>query len=454
MENLGEARLTARSGATLFFGSGLVALGNSAAPGVLGVSGADVGRLRIVGSLALVSALVVLLVPWTRLRPRAPIVVAIWGLVLLLACGQWAGYAATGQAPSAYPVFFMLIFGWLGLTQPRFTSLLFAPVVVLGCGWLTVMTPHVSVSFTGLLVAVCSSVLIAETIAWAMARGRRHAQDLRTLVSASSDLREVLNLAEGAELASVSTRAVLHADRVELLVLESGVVPVVPGDRTPTPLFGLVAAAAATGVPYGDRDGLAIPLVGPSGVIAVVIAFGVRRDPITDQIVQLLSSEFGGRLEQLRLLEALGEQALRDAVTGVGSRRHADALIAGLQPDDSLLLIDVDHFKHVNDTRGHVGGDRLLEQLGSHLRSGLRDRDCVARYGGDEFLVRLRTNDGDSLDIAQRLLDTWIATGDVPTFSVGIAAHERGADPKTTFAEADRALYISKREGRARIAVV
>ena len=116
-------------------------------------------------------------------------------------------------------------------------------------------------------------------------------------------------------------------------------------------------------------------------------------------------------------------------------------------------MIDVDHFKEINDTRGHLGGDRLLEQLGAHLRHGLRDHDAVARYGGDEFLVRLQTHDGDSSEIARRLLRTWMAVGDVPTFSVGIAAHVRGADPQATFAEADRALYVSKREGRARIEV-
>jgi diguanylate cyclase (GGDEF)-like protein len=269
-------------------------------------------------------------------------------------------------------------------------------------------------------------------------------------VAASSDLREVLSLVEGAELAAESTRTVLHADRVELFVVESGVVA---GRDFPSPLSALVTVAAESGEARRDGVGLAIPLVGPTGVIAVVLAFGVPRDPVTDQIARLLSTEFGGRLEQLRLLEALGEQTLRDALTGVGSRRHADALVSGLQAGDSLLLIDVDHFKDVNDTRGHLGGDRLLEQLGAHLRAGLRDEDAVARYGGDEFLVRLHTHDGDARVIARRLLDIWVAAGDVPTFSVGIAAHQPGADPQETFAEADRALYVSKREGRARIAV-
>ncbi len=80
-------------------------------------------------------------------------------------------------------------------------------------------------------------------------------------------------------------------------------------------------------------------------------------------------------------------------------------------------------------------------------------RTPVARYGGDEFLVRLHAHDGDAHAVARRLLDTWVEAGDVPTFSVGIAGHKPGADPKDTFAEADRALYVSKREGRARIAV-
>jgi diguanylate cyclase (GGDEF)-like protein len=450
VENLGESRLVARSGAMLFVGAGLVAVANSFALRELGVEGVDVGRMRLLGLISLISAVITLYIPWQRLPRRASMSLAVWGLVLLLASGAWTGYAATDQAPSAYPVFFILIFGWLGLTQERWTSVLFAPVVALGCAWLTVSTDHVTISFAGLSVAIITSVLIAETIAWAMARSRRYADDLSILVAASSDLREVLNLAEGTALASTSTQAVLHADRVILLVLESGVVP---EGRISPPLVELVTDAATTGEAKGDRFGLAIPLVGPSGVIAVVVAFGVSRDPVTDQIVRLLSSEFGGRLEQLRLLEALGEQTLRDALTGVGSRRHADALVEGLQPGDSLLLIDVDHFKHVNDTRGHLGGDRLLEQLGSHLRSGLRDHDAVARYGGDEFLVRLQVHDGDSSDIARRLLETWLANGDVPTFSVGIAAHGRGDDPQATFAEADRALYVSKREGRARIEV-
>ncbi len=450
MENLGEARLVGRSGATLFAGAGLLALMNSFALGVLAITGVDVERMRILAALSVLCAFVVLVVPWHRLPARSSLVLAVLGLVLLLASGQWTSYATTDQARIAYPAFFLLIFAWIGLVHPRGSAALFAPLAALGCGWLTVTTPHVTVSFSGLFVAIITSVLIAETIAWAMARSRHHADDLRILVSASSELRDVLSLVEGAALASESARAVLHASRIELVVLEAGVVP---PNRLSTSDLQLATAALERGSPQGNRAGLAIPLVGPSGVIAVVVAVGVRRDPVTDQIVRLLSTEFGGRLEQLRLLEALGEQTLRDPLTGVGSRRHADALVEGLQPGDSLLLIDVDHFKTVNDTRGHLGGDRLLEQLGAHLRAGLRDLDSVARYGGDEFLVRIQARDGDAVAIARRLLESWTEVGDVPAFSVGIATHGRGLEPQLTFAEADRALYVSKNEGRARIEV-
>ncbi len=434
----------------LFAGAGFLALVNSFALSSLDAAGVDVTRMRVLSTLSVACAAVTLRVHWHRLTPRAPLVLAFSGLALLLGSGSWASYATTAQAPVAYPAFFVLIFAWIGLIQPRWTAVMFAPVVVLGCAWLTVTTQHATVSFAGLLVVIATSVLIAETIAWAMARSRRHAEDLAALVHASSDLRDVLDLAEGARLAAQSARAVLHADGVELVVLEGGVV--VPNRLTAADLYRANAAIESES-PEGDRDGLAIPLVGPSGVIAVAVATGVSRDAVTDQLTRLLSTEFGGRLEQLRLLEVLGEQTRRDPLTGVGSRRHADALVAGLQPGDSLLLIDVDHFKRVNDTRGHLAGDRLLEQLGAHLRGGLRDVDSVARYGGDEFLVRVHARDGDAAAIASRLLETWTEVGDVPAFSVGIAMHGLGVEPQATFAEADRALYASKHEGRARIEV-
>jgi diguanylate cyclase len=201
----------------------------------------------------------------------------------------------------------------------------------------------------------------------------------------------------------------------------------------------------------GGRFDFDIPLVGPSGTLGVASVQGVKLSPFTDQLLQVMSFDLGGRLEQLRLLEVLGEQSFSDALTGVGNRRHADALTAQLSPGDAVLLIDLDHFKNVNDADGHRAGDRVLEELGAHLKSALRQEDSVARYGGDEFLIRLNPKDGSPEQIAQRLLTSWLQAGAAVSFSVGVAVHMKETDPLATFALADAALYEAKRSGRARI---
>ncbi len=100
---MGGARLIARTGAMLFCGAGLVAFVNSFAFRAMGVVGVDAGRMRMLALLSLISAVAVLFVPWHRLPHRASISLAVLGLVLLLASGQWTGYAASEQARVAYP---------------------------------------------------------------------------------------------------------------------------------------------------------------------------------------------------------------------------------------------------------------------------------------------------------------------------------------------------------------
>ncbi len=127
----------------------------------------------------------------------------------------------------------------------------------------------------------------------------------------------------------------------------------------------------------------------------------------------------------------------------------------------SLILIDVDHFKTVNDRYGHPVGDRVLAVLGSLLRRSLRRSDAIGRYGGEEFAVLL--DDLDASD-AQRLIERMRAeAAALPhnddsgstfqvTFSAGIAAVPEGAtEPEAWTAAADRALYTAKNEGRNRV---
>ena len=155
--------------------------------------------------------------------------------------------------------------------------------------------------------------------------------------------------------------------------------------------------------------------------------------------------------------------ALHDSLTGLPNRRYLDDMLERFVPTDAdgiaLLHIDLDRFKHINDTLGHAAGDAMLVHAAHVLRSNVREGDFVARIGGDEFVV-LCLNDGDA-DRMALLADRIIRQMRRPVtyqshqcrfgVSVGIAA-ESGprADPKRLLINADIALYRAKRRGRNR----
>jgi two-component system cell cycle response regulator len=162
-------------------------------------------------------------------------------------------------------------------------------------------------------------------------------------------------------------------------------------------------------------------------------------------------------------------QAHTDALTGLFNRRyvmrHIDHLRAGRRPDAepiAAMMIDIDHFKAVNDAHGHDVGDVVLKEIAARLRASLRPGDVVARLGGEEFLVVLPTADRAlALSIAERLRKV---VADQPialpgsgqsigvTVSVGVTL-DRGQDVSLDelLKQADDALYQAKREGRNRV---
>ncbi len=148
-----------------------------------------------------------------------------------------------------------------------------------------------------------------------------------------------------------------------------------------------------------------------------------------------------------RLLSELSRETVTDELTGVGNRRLGEMLVESLEPGDALTILDVDHFKDVNDRYGHPQGDELLRQLGSCLVASLRERDAAARMGGDEFVVVIRAARGEGLTSAIRLLGEWRRTSPLATVSAGVAVHRSKASPQETYAAADRALYEAKHSG-------
>jgi len=162
------------------------------------------------------------------------------------------------------------------------------------------------------------------------------------------------------------------------------------------------------------------------------------------------------------------ELAMRDSLTGLFNRRVFDEML-GLEGERqklmplSLLLIDLDDFKRVNDTFGHSAGDQVLATFGRILRESCRGADLVARYGGEEFAVVLPTTPSSkAFEIAQRLRIRFAATAFAfegrhfkLTASIGIACtFDTSSVPVSDLVQrADNALYRAKKEGKNRISV-
>jgi diguanylate cyclase (GGDEF)-like protein len=196
------------------------------------------------------------------------------------------------------------------------------------------------------------------------------------------------------------------------------------------------------------------------------------REQLQQQEKDLLAANISMQ-QQLQWIEGLQEQLLeqtnRDPLTGLHNRRYLDSTLlrelARCQREGnplSLILIDIDHFKAINDEFGHQAGDEMLIRLGGVFRDLARASDVVCRYGGEEFLLLAPTMPPEiAIDRAEALR---IAIRDMTipfhgrqlhaTISIGVAAYPHHA---TTAAElimcADEALYCAKRSGRNRVQV-
>ena len=150
-------------------------------------------------------------------------------------------------------------------------------------------------------------------------------------------------------------------------------------------------------------------------------------------------------LELAERLSRLAEDAAVDPVTGVSNRRMLDRVLGRLGPDNTVIMIDLDHFKGVNDTLGHAEGDRVLRGLGKILVACVRATDRVGRYGGDEYVVVLSRAGADAF--LDRLRAAWTAARPHPiTFSAGVAP--AAPHPQRALEAADRAMYRAKEGGR------
>ncbi|MEU8608614.1 GGDEF domain-containing protein [Actinoplanes sp. NPDC048791] len=181
----------------------------------------------------------------------------------------------------------------------------------------------------------------------------------------------------------------------------------------------------------------------------------------------LFAADRAGLAEQLAL--AVTEQqrlAVTDGLTGLYNRRHLMTMVErlGAAPAGrpvSLMVVDLDHFKLVNDTHGHLAGDAVLQAAAARITATARSSDVVARYGGEEFVLLLADTDGAEAErlaerVRQRMRETPVVIGGAAialTASIGVASSTDGSVQHLMEA-ADRALYRAKAQGRDRVSTV
>lgn len=231
-------------------------------------------------------------------------------------------------------------------------------------------------------------------------------------------------------------------------------------DGTSVEVAGVAAGTAFMAIPLNASDDVCrLLLIGRSDG-------PFRQDELN--LAAVLERQVSVVLDKARLIHQLETLAHTDSLTGADNRRwflqQADAVFERCTRERqslSLLLLDVDHFKRVNDTHGHAAGDEVLVELVARCRGALRAGDIFGRFGGEEFAVCLPgTTLANALAMAERLRDA-IASSAITTsagdmqvtasFGVASTTPTAGDSLRAMIAGADKSLYAAKREGRDRV---
>jgi diguanylate cyclase (GGDEF)-like protein len=237
------------------------------------------------------------------------------------------------------------------------------------------------------------------------------------------------------------------------------------GGDAPVPA---ASGAELFGTALADRRrdvnaGLAFPVHDGREGIGVLVVFGepAALAPDLRSGVHRLLTTAAPRVAHLRDVHVREVRARTDELTGLPNRRGLERAMAGAAvAQASLLMVDVDHFKRLNDAHGHVAGDAALRHLAMLLRRGLREGDLAARVGGEEFALWLPDSGlAAALEVGERIRSAVETTPlrwqgrEVPmTCSVGVATFPDIVGALASlYAAADAALYRAKRAGRNRV---
>jgi diguanylate cyclase (GGDEF)-like protein len=436
----GAHRLASRSAQVLLFGAGLVTVVNSL---VSKLAGVNVTALRATGVLTMATSFLVPFLPWQKHGRLVSYGIVVGALAALAGSDAIHHYSRNQSAIAVYPVFFILIIAWAGLTQPRGTAAIVACLSGVALGWLLHSGGHSGAAWQCVAVTVPAAAMLGEAVSWSYARALQ-------LADLDAERRVAL---EALVLGTSRLQGALTTAETEAIVVETATMMFNGGETRFETADHTIDDGAATDDAYYDAEAheLRIRIRGQSGVLGTLFTAVERPDAFALDAARLYSQHVGTRLEQLRVIDALTDAATHDALTGIGNRRAAELSIANVQAGDAIFLLDLDHFKTVNDSLGHQTGDLVLAQLGDYLRDSTRPSDAISRYGGEEFLfISPETNNDGAHHLADRLLAGWRAKRPLVTFSIGYAIHDAVDPTERTLEHADMALYEAKRNGRDR----
>jgi two-component system, cell cycle response regulator len=323
---------------------------------------------------------------------------------------------------------------------------------------------------------------------------RRRRYDLEALAAMAARLEDQTDSATAASTLLTAVADAFEFERALLFASDDGEAPallahlgdVTRGVRGPPPdegsvLYGAMASRKTQLVASADvdrdlwlsvlvpnaRNLLVVPLSAEGHAIGALVAeHGMRRGSRIERrvvgTIERFTSHGALALRNAWLLEQVQELASTDGLTGVANRytfqqdleRELERAARGGE-DLSLAMLDIDHFKKLNDEHGHQAGDEVLRRVAATLSEFSRTYDTVARYGGEEFALILPTTDREETRaLVDRLRAEIGRSGHKPkvTISAGIATFPTDAtDPDDLVAAADEALYESKRAGRNRV---
>jgi len=223
---------------------------------------------------------------------------------------------------------------------------------------------------------------------------------------------------------------------------------------------------------YRTKNCAIAPLVCQDRVVGVLnLADKLKGDTFSSEdiaLIELFAQLIGASIGNIKLFERIQRQATTDSLTGLANHKtFYEALEKELWRSRrygghiSLIMVDIDNLKKINDTYGHRAGDKVILEVSRRIKESIRQIDTAARYGGDEFAVILpNTSLDDALVVAERMVEavaksstTWKKELIPLSISVGLGQYDPDTNPEDITSRSDEALYTAKQAGKNTVRV-